>query len=230
MRWTIFNGSPRAKKSNSDVLVSKLREGLVVAGGQVEGPHYLVQARKRDEHLAAFAAAERVLVVFPLYVDAMPAQVVEFFAALADRVGRDDNPPMAFLVHSGFPEACHSRGVERYLEKLCKRLGSEYLGTMVKGGSEGIQVMPGWMTRKVFRTMAALGGDLGRDGAPSAANLRALAGEERLGAFKRVLLRLMKAVGLSDQYWKQQLRKNGVWERRYARPYEPTASAPPAGS
>jgi len=220
MRWTIFNGSPRAKKSNSDVLLGHFRAGVEAAGGRCE-QHYLAQTRKRDQHLAAYADAERVLVVFPLYVDAMPSQVMAFFEALAGRVGRDDNPPMAFFVHSGFPEALHMRAVERYLEKLARRLGSEYLGMMIKGGSEGIQVMPALMTRKLYRTMHALGAASAETSTLDPALLRKLAGRERFSGPSKLVMRLMIATGMNEGYWNQQLKKNGVWDQRFDRPYAP---------
>lgn len=221
MRLTVFNGSPRAKKSNSDVMLRHFRAAFEEIEGNSWEQHYLVQTRKQGEQLAAYAGAECVLVVFPLYVDAMPSQVMALFQALSDRVGRDDNPPMLFLVHSGFPEACHSRSVERYLEKLTRRLGSEYLGTMVKGGSEGIQVMPLVVTRKLFRTMGELGRGFGERGALDPALVKALAGREHYEGFSMVVIRLLKAIGLFDQFWSQKLKKNGVWERRFDRPYAP---------
>ena len=48
---------------------------------------------------------------------------------------REGNPPVGFVVQSGFPEGLHSRYVERYLEKLAARLGSPYLGTIVAKAS-----------------------------------------------------------------------------------------------
>ncbi len=221
MRWAVFHGSPRARKSNSALMMEHFRAGFEQAGGEGWDEHFLAQTRKRAQHLAAFAAAERVLVVFPLYVDAMPTQVMAFFEALQGRVGRDDNPPLAFLVHCGFPESLHLRPIERYLEKLARRLGSEYLGTMVKGGSEGIQVMPPLMTSKLFETMRQLGRDSASPGPLDPALLRRLAGRERFRGVPKLALRLMQATGLTDRYWNQQLRENEVWEQRFARPYAP---------
>ena len=68
-----------------------------------------------------------------------------------------NNPPIGFLVQSGFPEGAHSRFVERYLEKLAARLGSPYLGTIVRGGGEGTRLMPDKMNRKLFDALQALG-------------------------------------------------------------------------
>jgi len=216
---TVFNGSPRAKKSNSDQLLQRFREGFESTEGNTWEQAYLAQARKCDQHLELFTSAECVLVVFPLYVDAMPSQVMEFFAALAPYAGRPDNPPMMFLVHSGFPEACQSRPVERYCEKLARRLGADYLGTLVKGGSEGIQVMPPWMTRKLYGTMTALGQTFGANRKLDEALVKKLADRERFTGVSLLVARVMMATGFNDFYWNGQLKKNGVWDRRYDQPY-----------
>ncbi len=59
----------------------------------------------------------------------------------------------AFMVQGGFPEAYQSRFVERYLEKLAKRLNCQYLGCIVKGGIEGIQTMPQFMTKRILQLL-----------------------------------------------------------------------------
>ena len=71
----------------------------------------------------------------------MPAIVKQFIEALEPLKNRENNPPMGFIVQSGFPEALHSRYVEHYLQKLAARLNAPYLGTIVKGGGEGIRMM-----------------------------------------------------------------------------------------
>jgi NAD(P)H-dependent FMN reductase len=92
-------------------------------GGPVETYH-LVRMKETDPMGSVFAQAECALLGFPLYTDAMPGVVKHFLEALEPLVGRPGNPPVGFLVQSGFPEGLHSRFVERYLEKLAARLGS----------------------------------------------------------------------------------------------------------
>ncbi len=87
----------------------------------------------------------------------MPGIVKAFIESLAPFKDRPDNPPLGFLVQSGFPEAAHSRFVERYLQKLAQRLGSPYLGTIVKGGAEGTRIMPENMTHDLFAALEQLG-------------------------------------------------------------------------
>ena len=137
MRLEVFNGSPRHKKSNTGALLKPFLEGFESAAGNSYELHYIYPFRGTGEQVAVFSAAEAVLVAFPLYVDAMPSGVMDFFAALKPLRGRSGNPPLGFFVQSGFPEAFHSRFVERYLEKLARRLGSPYFGTIVKGAARG---------------------------------------------------------------------------------------------
>lgn len=49
------------------------------------------------------------------------------------------NPILGFMVQSGFPEALHSRLLQRNLEKLVRRLCASYAGTVVRGGGEALQ-------------------------------------------------------------------------------------------
>jgi multimeric flavodoxin WrbA len=137
-RLVFFNGSPRGRKGNTPLMLEQVAVGF---GRPVETYH-LIRLRETDRMVQAFAKAESALLGFPLYTDAMPGIVKHFIEALEPLVGRSDNPPLGFLVQSGFPEGLHSRYVERYLEKLAARLGSPYLGTIVKGGGEGTRVMP----------------------------------------------------------------------------------------
>ncbi len=46
-----------------------------------------------------------------------------------------------------------------------------------------------------------------------------LAKRERHNWLGRLLITVMIRLGLADAYWNSQLRKNGVFERRFDRPY-----------
>jgi hypothetical protein len=161
----------------------------------------------------------------PLYTDAMPAQVKAYIEALAPRVeiaqSGGANPMLAFLVQSGFPEAAHSRTLERYLAKLARRLGSQYAGTIVRGGGESLQAMPEQANRKLWARLEALGEQLARAGHFGAAELKAVAGIERFSRFGVFLASLACRIPAIQFYWNGQLRKNDAWERRFAAPYGP---------
>ena len=174
--------------------------------------------------MQAFADAECVFLGFPLYTDAMPGQVMELVEALEEFCGRAENPPIAFLVQSGFPEAGQCRAVEHWLELFAKRLGARHLGTIVKGGVEGIQAMPRWMTRRLFRRVEALGRSLGSTGRFDPKALRKLAGPDFTSRWRIPLLKLGMRIGATP-YWNRLLKGNGAFARRFDRPFESTVDS-----
>lgn len=219
MRLTVFNGSPRGKTSNSTALLEHFLAGFSETEGNTHQVIYLNRVKSQEEFVKAFADAERVLLVFPLYTDAMPAMVKTFIESLAPLRGREGNPGIGFIVHSGFTEAVHSRAVERYLEKLSRRLGSTCTGTIVRGGSEGIQSMSRIVTRGLFKSFHRLGAIYGRTGELDKGVARRLARTERHPWYIKLMVYVMVALGMSDAYWNSQLKKNGAFERRFDRPY-----------
>ncbi len=132
----LLNGSPRGKSGNTPILLSRVTAGWEEASGPTatsgtapgEATRMLHLARPSEFEaaVAAFGEADTVILGMPLYTDAMPARVKEFIEQLQPYVGREDNPRLGFLIQSGFAEALHSRHLERYLEKLARRLGCEY--------------------------------------------------------------------------------------------------------
>src|SRR5208283_5918754 len=113
--------------------------------------------------------------------------VKAYIEALAPRVEAartgTANPTLAFLVQGGFPEAAHSRPLERYLEKLATRIGSHYAGTIVRGGGEALQSMPEQANRKLWARLLTLGEQLARNGRFGSVELKAVAGIERFSRF-----------------------------------------------
>jgi Flavodoxin-like fold len=219
MRLLVLNGSPRGERSNTDVVLAPFLAGFHEHPGHEHEVLHLVRSADRERQLRAFSAADAVLVAFPLYVDAMPAPALELAGALAPLCGRAGNPRLLFLVQSGFPEAFHARPVERWAEKLARRLGSPYAGTMVRGGVEGIQAKPPWMTRRLLEQLRVLGRGFGATGALSPQALARLARPERLRLPARLAYRGAGALGLLDLYWDWSLRRNGAFAERDARPY-----------
>ncbi|MBN2146852.1 MAG: NAD(P)H-dependent oxidoreductase [Anaerolineales bacterium] len=211
----VFNGSPRGRKGNTPILLGEFIKGF----GHPAEMYHLNRLHDTELFVQAFAAAECAWIGFPLYTDAMPGIVKHFIEALEPLHGRKGNPPLGFLVQSGFPEAIHSRHIERYLEKLASRLGCTYLGTIVKGGGEGLRVMPPEYTRGLFTSVQALGRGLASTGQLDAEFLRQVAKPERfsplLWPFFQVFLRLPMATS----YFDQMLRQNGVYDQRYATPF-----------
>lgn len=220
MRLTVFNGSPRHKGSNTKVFLDYFLEGFESVAGNGFELHYIYPFREPERLVKVFSLAEIVLVGFPLYVDAMPSGLKDFIEALKPYRGRSGNKALGFFVQSGFPEAFHSRYVERYLEKLVRRLGCGYYGTIVKGGGEGIREMPPAMTRKILERMRMLGECFGKTGEFDTKLLRKIAGPEKFGFMGRLMTRALFIPMSHMMFWNKQLKENNALEKAYDRPFE----------
>ena len=82
--------------------------------------------------------------------------------------------------------------------KLALRLGSRYIGTIIRGGVEGIQAQPEYLNRRLFMAFSCLGRHFGVTKEFHPITVRKLAGRDRMPAFTRGVFRLLIATGLAD--------------------------------
>ncbi len=219
MKLVIINGSPRNKKSNSRILADEFLKGFNSIDREEADIYFLASKKQREEAVKAFCQNTTILFIFPLYTDAMPGIVKEFFEKIylepkieAQKVG--------YIVQSGFPEAKHSVYLEKYLERFTqKRLNAEYLGTVIRGGVEGIQIMPPGMTARLFNTFRKLGEHFARTGEFSESIKQKLGKPYTLSARRLLLFRLISLTGLNNFYWNSMLKKYGSYERRFDKPF-----------
>ncbi len=104
--------------------------------------------------------------------------------------------------------------------KLSRRLGCRCLGTVIKGGSEGIQAQPERMNRKLFRLFFELGRIFGKTGQFDKKIVGQLARPVRFSKLGLLGARLGGKMG-ELLYWNKLLKKHGAYDKRFARPYEP---------
>jgi NAD(P)H-dependent FMN reductase len=220
MKLSIFNGSPRYKAGNTKILLEKFIAGFMETPGNCFELSYLAANSDAAEYKKLFRGSEAVIIAFPLYADSMPSKVKMFMESLKEFKGKKDNPQLGFIVQSGFPEGVHSSYVEKYLKKLCVTLGCFYLGTIIKGGVEGIQIMPSYMTKKLFSDFTALGRIFGRTEYLDKPIISRMKLPFRYSPLMYPLIWLMKTTGLNDWYWNSWLKRNKVFEKRFDQPYK----------
>lgn len=218
MNLAIFNGSPRNKKSNSKILMEKFLEGFFKVSTTEVSTYFLANTKYLDEHVKAFKDAETVLIIFPLYTDCMPGIVKEFIEHISEQEALSGKR-VGFIVQSGFPEAIQSVYVERYLKKLAERQKWDYLGTVIKGGVEGIQIMPHMMTKKLFLSFTELGSHFAKTGEFSQKIIDELKKPYKLSAGRILFIKFGGLLGLTNFYWNSNLKKNNAFENRFAKPY-----------
>jgi NAD(P)H-dependent FMN reductase len=218
---TVFNGSPRSRRSSTRILLGHFLSGFEETQDNTHDVSYLNRRTETGKLVDTFAGAEMVLLAYPIYTDAMPSIVKSFIESLAPLRGRPDNPPLMFFVHSGFPEAVHCRYAERYNDRLARRLGCRHAGSILKGGTNRVDTWPRWMSKGLYKRFHALGRRFGETGKLDAKILAKLARPERFSAVERLMIRLMDLTPLQRLDWDRELRKNGALARSFARPYEP---------
>ncbi len=221
MKLTVINGSPRGQKSSTTRMMIPLMKGFDSVPDNEAQMVYLNRLVPLMNLTEIWTTSDVILLAFPLYVDAMPGQVKGFIESLQDFKGSSHAPVMAFLVHSGFPEALHSRYVERYLAKLTKRLGCPHAGTIVKGGSEGMQLMPEQSIQPLLSKMEMLGVALGKTKRLDTQLVKEIAGMERIPGFMGPIFPILAKFGVFDGNWNSQLKANNAYKDRFARPYQP---------
>ena len=221
MNLAIFNGSPRNKKSNSNLLISQFLEGYHIVNPEEVAVYHLASRKRREAHREAFMNSDIVLIFLPLYTDCMPGIVKEFIEDIARAGVKDDSgsKKIGFVVQSGFRESIHSIYLERYLRKLVSRMNYEYLGTVIRGGVEGIQMMPARFTKKLFRNFYNLGMWFAENTAFDPKIQAELASPMRLSARQIAGFKVFSALGMTNFYWNSQLKKHGVYEQRFDQPY-----------
>lgn len=218
MRLTIFNGSPKHGKNNTDMMLGKLIEGFLSQGENSVEIHKLNKLPSVEAAAEIFSKAESVLVAMPLYCYAMPGGVMKFFEALKPLTGACAGKKLAFLIQFGFPEAIHARPLEKYLEKLSRRLGCHYLGTIIKGGCDNLANGPEARYADLFKGIVDIGATLGRTGEFNQIELDTFSQPEMLE--KQPETQTEAAMeSINKRYWGAMLEKNGVsLEASYAKP------------
>ncbi len=213
MKLLAVNGSPRAASSNTEILLNAFSSGFLENSQHEISRGYITRP---DELLELYGNADHVIIAFPLYTDAMPAQVLEFLEVISQQRG---HKTLGWIIQSGFPESCHSLPVTRYLESLAAQLGHDCSGTVIKGGVEGIQVKPRWMVRPLLKAFFQLGRSYSLDGRFCEEMVKRLHRPEKLHPLAAAWFRALIALGIPDTYWRVMLKKHGAHTGRFDAPY-----------
>ena len=132
----ILNGSPRAPRSNSK------RYGALFARYCALETETMELLRSDPKEVAArMEEADNVLLVFPLYADAIPVPVLRTFKALEARPPQN-RPTISILVNCGFMEPEQSDVAVAMVEIFCKRQGYPMGSVLEIGSGEAILDQP----------------------------------------------------------------------------------------
>jgi len=216
MKLGIINGSPRGKKSNSNTISDWITEDIkkYVDIKKV----FAKDIKNHKKSIEDMCNCDYILMVFPLYTDAMSGYTKLFFENMERARDSFAGNPILFIIHSGFPEAAHSRLLERYCKHFSSIVGMDYKGCIILGGSEAIMHAPHQYFKKKIEALGSLGRKILTEETFSKEDVKLPGHKETLPLLTSFFLKTFPS--LNDIFWNSQLKKNNAFEQRYARPYE----------
>ncbi len=140
----LWIGSPRGMRSVSAALGRYLLDGLSARGFQVDD-HLVYAALGSTDRMAALLeaamSADLLIIAAPIYVDGLPAGLVEAMEALHTAHHAADSRRVQRLVaitNSGYPELTHHHVAVRMLELLAQDQGMRWDGALCVGAGAAL--------------------------------------------------------------------------------------------
>jgi multimeric flavodoxin WrbA len=143
-RALLLVGSPRTRKSSSASLGGYLLSQLDSSGVQTETIYIHTSLRSPQRWqalLEAADAADLIVLAFPLFVDSLPAPVIEALERLAAHRAGNTNlglQQFAAIANCGFPEAAHNDTALAICAQFASQAGFNWMGGLALGGGEGL--------------------------------------------------------------------------------------------
>jgi multimeric flavodoxin WrbA len=216
MRVLLLVGSPRKGNSASETLGAYLLDGLADRGASVERRYVypaVKAANKLETLVAATVRADLVILAAPLYLDSLPAPVIQLLEILAQRLEEQDRPEgqqFMAIVNCGFPEAHHNDVALAIYRRFAGEAGFVWAGGMAVGGGEPLKgrrlAESGGMGRNV-RAALDLAAEALAEGLPVPEEAQLLISEPLMPAW---LYRTMGQVG----WWFQARKYGNQWKLR----------------
>jgi len=218
MKLALINGSPRGKKGNSNKLLNWLVSEIKTEADITEIT--LSHLTKQTEAIKLAEDSDYLIFCFPLYTDLMPGIVKHFFELMDKDKESFKNKPVLYFIHSGFPEAIHSRMLEQYCQHFTKLMSMQYMGCLIMGGSEGMQYMP----EQAFKKRKQEFGKIGRNiltFKPYTPDALKISGHiEKFMGLNKIRLSIMPS--FMNLFWNRIIRTNKAYKKRLDKPYAPT--------
>jgi hypothetical protein len=177
----------------------------------------LADEKKMAELLAAVDVCSLLVVTFPLYVDHLPAPLIDLLRQVGDRrSGRqgDDRQSLAALVQCGFPETVHCRPAGDIMGIFASQAGFRFLGCLAFGMGGAIGNRPlakaGGMARHQLKAMDEAAACLA-EGKEIPDPIIALMG-------RAMMPRWLYNIA-ADWGWRRDAKKHGTSRRLRDRPY-----------
>lgn len=143
-RALLLVGSPKTRKSTSNSLGGYMFEQLSGHSVQTETIYLhtvLHNRQKMQALLEAVDAADLLTLAFPLYVDSLPAPIIEALQRIKTQREAGEPPRRQLftaITNCGFPEAYQCDNALAICENFARQAGFEWAGSLALGAGEAI--------------------------------------------------------------------------------------------
>ena len=219
-RALVIIGTPKPGPGASATLAAHISGNLAAAGFEIETVRVVQALRSPDgiEGLqTAFDSANIVAVVFPLYVDSLPAPLTKAFEILAAHrrdAATEGSPRLMAVCQNGFPESRHNAPALEICRLFCKDAGIDWAGGLAFGGGGFVSgrelAKAGGPARNLVKGLDLACEDLaaGKSVRPEAA---ALLAKQSMPSWLYLMI--------GSFQWRRLAKKNGVTGRLRDKPY-----------
>lgn len=142
MKITIINGSPKLKKSNSELLIRYLKRKLEAHEVAV----YNISRKRQYEEALKSEECTVLVFVFPLYVDSIPSTLLEFLVALEEQ-GISAKTRVYCCINNGFFEGGQNKIAAQQMKLWCQKAGGTWGQAVGVGAGEMmpfLRIFPLW--------------------------------------------------------------------------------------
>ncbi len=219
-RALLLCGSPHGWKGSSAAIGQYLRERLREKEILAESIwlHKSLQSDTEWEKLCrAYESSDLVLLTAPLYIDSLPASVIEVLERLHKKYAYHASAQrraLAALVNSGFPEAKHNLTALAIYRQFARKSGLDWVGGLAIGGGAMVNGQKlqdlGGRAQYIMRALDAASAALVQ-GKPIPPEAQKHAGKMPFPAF---VYRLFANWG-----FRQEVKRRGILSKIGAQPY-----------
>lgn len=216
-RVLLLVGSVKGLKSNSYAMGSYILSKLSGQGLESETVMLapaMKNAEKQQELVAKVAAAQVVILVCPLYVDSLPAPVVQFMECVLAAQRDLRNTSFMAIVNCGFPESAQNQTALEICSHFAQQVGLTWLGGLPVGSggainSKPMEKIPGYL-KKIRLAL-----DLVADAVVAGGGVPA----EAVTLLEKPLMANWMYVLGGHLGWHLMALQNKVWRKLRAQPY-----------
>ena len=128
--YTLINGSPKSKLSNSETFLNIIGENIK------EFVLYELKKDKIDSIIESIKLSDTIVLAFPLYADSPTSITLKLLDYIYDNNINIEGKNMYFMINCGFREGEQNITALDIVKNFCNKVNSRYMGGLLIGAGE----------------------------------------------------------------------------------------------